>query len=330
MSFSAKAATPSAAQPPPLPAAPTPKPKSSESAPTPKPTVPSLKQSTPKEKVPLPSVRQAGPQEPKEKSLQKQAKQLAMAASSRGGTPSGSQEKQKTGESHRDSIAVQPPMRPTIELQQPEPKAAPSKTNGSSVQTPAKHPKPPKRASTEGDGPRPTKIVKLNTSKISRGELEKLDKRSKPNLPVTVKFGGWDRLRKRKNDIPQAGSIRAATKHRRPDDKSGVGNSSAGPATPATRISEFAPITSSPTAPSSSNATAVSGPSSQHQSSQPGGSSGKPRKPLPEMRKPLPSAAPNNTPTPSKQPPPTSPLAPKGQPTKVKIKLKQPTAGSPS
>ncbi|KAI0384087.1 hypothetical protein F5Y04DRAFT_248942 [Hypomontagnella monticulosa] len=328
MSFSTKAATPSVAQPPPPPPV-APSAKSSNTVAPPKPTVPSVKQSAPKEKVPLPSAKQPASQEPKEKSIQKQPKQSAIATSSRGVTPSGSQEKPKTGESQRDSISVQPPMRPTIELQQPEPKVAAPKTNGSSVQAPTKHPKPPKRASTESDGLRHSKIVKLNTSKISRGELEKLGKRSKPKLPVTVKFKDWNRLRERKDDASQAGSIRAATKQRKPDDKSGVRNSSTGPTEPAPKVSESAPIMSSPTAISSNNATAIPGSSSQNQSSQPGGSGGKPRKPLPEMRKPLPSAAPNSTPTPSKQPPPTSPSAPKGLP-KFKIKLKPSNTGSPS
>ncbi|KAI1209173.1 uncharacterized protein F4807DRAFT_427433 [Annulohypoxylon truncatum] len=339
MSVGAKAATPTAeAPPPPPPAAPTS--KFSGTISTPKVTIPPLKQPpVSKEKVSTPSVKEPASQEPAPKKL----KQSITASVSRGATPSASQEKPKDklkiGEPHRDSISVQTPVRPTIELQQSEPKPAVPKVNGSTQPAPAKLPKPSKpikRASTESEGSRPTKFVKLNTSKIPRKELEKLQKRQKVRKPrrlVTVKFTAWDRLRKGKSKTPQAGSIRATPKHRRPDDKSS-GKSprpSIGPASPAPRISDSAQIGASSTAMSSSqNPTATPNSSfkSASQSSQLGSNSEKKRKPLPEMRKPLPSAAPTNVPTPSsKQPSSVPAAAPKG-PTKLKIKLKTPTSGS--
>ncbi|OTA64225.1 hypothetical protein K449DRAFT_328323 [Hypoxylon sp. EC38] len=191
-------------------------------------------------------------------------------------------------------------------------------------------------ASTESDGPRPTKLVKLDVSKIPRKELERLGKVPKFKKLVTLKFKAWDKLRRRKDNTPQAGSIRATPKHRRPDDKSGIRSPrpSTGPASPALKISDSGTITSSPAVMSSQNHnfTTTKTPSQQislsSQSSQPSGSSGKPRKPLPDMRKPLPSAAPSSNPTPSKPQTQSTPATvPKGPP-KLKIKLKPPPSGS--
>ncbi|KAI0882217.1 uncharacterized protein GGS22DRAFT_49209 [Annulohypoxylon maeteangense] len=339
MSMSAKAATPTAEAPPPLHSvAPTPKPPATAS--TPKVTIPSLKQATTsKEKVSTPTIKEPTTQEPAPKKL----KQSIAASASRSATPSASQdkpkEKSKMGESHRDSISVQPPVRPTIESQQPDSKAAVPKTNGSTLPTPAKLPKAPKplkRTSTESEDPRPTKFVKLNTSKIPRKELEKLEKRPKAQKPkklVTVKFAAWDKLRKRKSKTPQAGSIRATAKHRRPDEKH-IGKSprpSIGPASPAPRISESSQARASSAAVSSSqNQTATPNSSfkSASQSSQSGANSEKKRKPLPEMRKPLPSSAPTNNPTPPSKQPSSVPATASKAPTKLKIKLKAPTSGS--
>ncbi|KAI2775868.1 hypothetical protein F4815DRAFT_486545 [Daldinia loculata] len=336
ISSGSKAATPSAAQAPPLPAPTAPTLKPLEAVPAPKSTaLPSLKPSlTSKEREPVPPVKQPATQESKEKPIQKQAKQsTAIATSQKASSSSSSQERPKIGDSHKDSISVQAPVRPTVELPQPEPRPAPSKVNVSSHLAPPKHSKPLKRASTEGDGPRPTKMVKLDTSKIPRAELEKLGKRRKPKMLVTVKFKAWDRLRRRKDNVPQAGSIRATLKHRRPEDKLSGFNPRQGarPASPAARVSDFAPMKSSSAAQSSSQ-NPLARPNSSFKvpshSSQSSGNNGKPRKPLPEMRKPLPSAAPAN-PAPPKQPQPSSsPPAPKGPP-KLKIKLKPPTSGSP-
>ncbi|KAI1413278.1 hypothetical protein F5Y13DRAFT_189643 [Hypoxylon sp. FL1857] len=340
-SFSAKATTPSAAQPPqPPPFASTPKPSDVLSTSKPPVPVPAAKQdSGPRDKISAPPAKQSTTQESKEKPVLKPAKQLVANSASRGGTPSSTQEKAKKGESHRDSISVQTPVRPTIESQQSEAKAVVPKANGNTHLAPAKPSRPPKRASTESDSPRPTKLVKLDVSKIPRKQLEKLGKVPKPKKLVTVKFNAWHKLQRRKDNTPQAGSIRATPKHRKPDDKSIIRSPrpSAGSASPALKASGTSTArTSSPTAMSSSQKpTATANPSSQHapssQSSQPsgsGGSSGKPRKPLPEMRKPLPSAAPSNNPTPSKPQPQSTPApASKGLP-KLKIKLKPPTTGS--
>ncbi|KAI1392709.1 uncharacterized protein F4822DRAFT_391854 [Hypoxylon trugodes] len=364
MSTSSKAATPLATQAPPLPIVVPTQPKTTETnntpKPTPKTTLPSLKQMSapkekakekPKEKPPkersaLPSIKLPVPQEVKEKPILKQAKQSAATNStSRAGTPSASQEKPKVPKAatpQRDSIAVQPLVRPTIELQQqPESKAGTSKPNGNGLLAPAKSSRPLKRASTDSDGPRPTKIVKLNTSKIPRKDLERVGKKPKSKKLVTLKFKGWDKIHKRKHETSQAASIRATPKHRKYEDKDkSKGRSprpSVNPGTPTTKHSESAPAASSSNIPrSSSHKAATPTASSQPppQSSQPiSGSSGKPRKPLPDMRKPLPSAAPTSNPTPlAKQhqapPPASSPTttAPKA-PTKLKIKLK-PSAGS--
>lgn len=256
------------------------------------------------------------------------------------------------------------PARPTAKVLQAEPDEVKDNDN----LAPAKPSRPLKRASTEGDGPRPrkapkldTKIVKLDTSRIPRKKLESLEKRPKRSLLVSVKFTAWDKLRQRKDKVnmPQAGSIRATPKHRKPDykagksSKSGINSprSSVGPSSPAPgRIMESAQIESSPTsmsAPPSTTAGSHRSSTSQPSQSQSGGSNAKPRKalpemrkPLPEMRKPLPSAAPTSNPTPSKQPQPqpqpqqsasspsaASPSASKGSSTKLKIKLKPPTSG---
>ncbi|KAI0149843.1 hypothetical protein F4776DRAFT_182413 [Hypoxylon sp. NC0597] len=334
MSTSVKATTPSIAQPP-QPLSATSAPKPSDTIPAPKPVSSSKTDSGPKEKIPAAPAKQPTVQESKEKTSIKQEKKSVVNSASRADTPSSTQEKQKIGgESHKDSISVQAPVRPTIEPQQPEPKAGIPKANGNTNLAPTKPSKPPKRASTESDGPRPTKLVKLDVSKIPRKELERLGKRPKFRKLVTLKFKAWNKLRRRKDNTPQAGSIRATPKHRRPDDKSGIRSPrpSNGLASPAIKISDSGAITSSPTVTSSSQNQAITTNNpSQHassQPSQPGGSSGKPRKPLPEMRKPLPSAAPSSNPTPSKSQTQSAPAsAPKG-PTKLKIKLKPPTSGS--
>lgn len=335
-SISAKASTPTAeAQPPPPPATSTS--KSSDVVSIPKVTIPSLKHlPSSKEKIPAPPTKGSSAQEPPPKKL----KQSINVPVSRSATPSASQEKSKEkskmGESHRDSISVQAPLRPTIELQQQEPKTSVPKINGGTHPAPLKVPKPSKplkRASTESEGPRPTKIVKLNTSKIPRTELEKLQKRPKARKPrklVTVKFAAWDRLRVRKSKTPQAGSIRATPKHRRLDDKS-IGKSPrpfVGPASPMPRIPESTQI-GAPSTTVTSSQNSISTPNSSFKTeSQSGATSEKKRKPLPEMRKPLPSAAPTNTPTTSSKQLSSIPAAaPKG-PTKLKIKLKAPTSGS--
>ncbi|KAI1774776.1 hypothetical protein F4818DRAFT_72775 [Hypoxylon cercidicola] len=365
MSISAKPATPSTAQPPPLPLPTVPIPKPANPLPTPKPAAPTQKQtqkqtSTSKERPAPPVAKQLSMQEPKDKAGPKQVKQSAIAAASRGApprgaTPSGSQEKPKPGGSHRDSISVQTPVRPTIEVPQAEPKAAAPKVNGNGNLAPAKHARPLKRASTENDSPRPTKIVKLDTSNIPRKRLEKIDKRSKRKLLKTIKFSAWDklRLRKDKDNTAQAGSIRATPKHRKPEDRPGkVGKSginsprpSVAPSSPAPKITDSSQMTTSPSVLSASQnpITTPTSTLSQQSSSQPGANSsnGKPRKPLPEMRKPLPSGGAASNPTPSKPQPQSqsqqssstlasSPPPAKGAPTKFKIKFKPPPSGSPS
>ncbi|KAI2614859.1 hypothetical protein GGR54DRAFT_320969 [Hypoxylon sp. NC1633] len=339
----AKPSTPSTVQPVPAPAV-TPVSKPSDIVTATKPAVPSSKQtSAPKEKTRAPRIpaeKQPGAQGPKEKAekvIVKKEKQSATAVAPRGSTPSVSLEKPKA-EVHKDSISVQTPVRPTIEIPPPESKTAIPKVNGTGKLAPPKPPKSLKRASTESDNPRPTKLVKLNTSRIPRGELQRIRTLTKPSLPVTVKFRQWNKLRRSNSNKSQAGSIRATPKHRKPDDTRSVIRSprpSAAPSSPVGKLFDSALITSSPTVLSSTQILAtpksITSQSTTQLLSQPT-SSGKPRKPLPEMRKPLPSAAPSTNPAPSKQQQQqqpassASPPAAKG-PTKLIIKLKPPTAG---
>ncbi|KAJ8120709.1 hypothetical protein ONZ43_g2652 [Nemania bipapillata] len=120
--------------------------------------------------------------------------------------PLASQEKvTKNGEPRRDSIAVLPPIRPTIEPQ-PDQKLQSPKVNGNGGLT-VKAPKPLKRASTESESGRPTKIIKLDTSRF----IDAMKKLQPPTKMVTVKFGQWDRLKLRK-ESPDSVTIRAAGK----------------------------------------------------------------------------------------------------------------------
>ncbi|KAI8955530.1 hypothetical protein F4801DRAFT_270291 [Xylaria longipes] len=235
----------------------------------------------------------------------------------------------KNGEPRRDSISVLPPIRPTIEPQQPEQTLHVPKVNGNGSLT-VKPPKPLKRASTESESGRPSKIVKLNTSKFI-GAMKQLQPRTKL---VTVKFTAWKKLNIRK-DSPASVTIRAAGKKLTSEKKSTAnsdhstvhGNPRATPgiavgapkstpkATPKTTPKATPPPQSRPR---SSTPTTTQPPSN----SQPGSSGGKPRKPLPDMmRKPLPSAAPNPHPTPSKTSSSAAPPVPK-PPQKFKIKVK--------
>ncbi|KAI0178765.1 hypothetical protein GGR52DRAFT_271779 [Hypoxylon sp. FL1284] len=354
LSISAKPSTPSTAQPPPLPAPSGVTPKPSEPSATPKSAAPKEKPTTPA----APVSKQPSTQEAKDKAVSKSVKQSVATAASRGATPSGSQEKAKTNGLHKDSISVQAPVRPTIEAPQAEPKPAAPKVNGNgNLASSTKTPRPPKRASTENNSPRPTKMVKLNTSSIPRQRLEKIDGRPKRKLLVTVRFAAWDRLRMRKGNAVQGGSIRATLKHHKSEDKSGdksgkVGKSgisspraSAQPNSSIPKIVSSSQKKASPSALSASQRplNTPSSSSKSQQSSQGGisSSAGKARKPLPEMRKPLPTGMPSSTSTPSKsQPqsqsqrspsgPASSPPPSKSAPQKFKIKIKPPTSGSPT
>ncbi|KAI0517139.1 hypothetical protein F5B22DRAFT_605030 [Xylaria bambusicola] len=230
----------------------------------------------------------------------------------------------KNGEQRRDSISVIPPIRPTIEPAQPEPKLHTPKLSGNGSLT-IKPPKQLKRASTESESGRPSKIVKLNTSKI----LDAMKKLQPPNKIVTLKFTAWDRLHSGKGstgkESPASVTIRAAGKKPAPEKKSAPtsdhstlsGNPRASPAI-ANRTPKATPPPQSrqrSSTPTSKNAP----PNSKLDSS-----GGKPRKPLPDMvRKPLPSMAPNPQSTPSKASSSASPPAPKPLP-KFKIKVKPP------
>ncbi|KAI1362754.1 hypothetical protein F5Y08DRAFT_311315 [Xylaria arbuscula] len=235
----------------------------------------------------------------------------------------------KNGEQRRDSISVVPPIRQTIESQPSDSRPSTPKLS-SNGNLSLKPPKPLKRASTESESGRPSKIVKLNTSKI----IDAMKKFQPPSKVVTLKFTSWDRIRKSKGskeskesrDSPASVTIRAAGK--KPlSEKKGT------------------PLSDRPTLPGSSRASpaianrtpkATPPPQSRQRSSTPSSknhpppnskldsSGGKPRKPLPDMvRKPLPSMAPNSQPTPSKTSSSASPPAPKPLP-KFKIKVKPP------
>ncbi|GAW21250.1 hypothetical protein ANO14919_107680 [Xylariales sp. No.14919] len=225
--------------------------------------------------------------------------------------PPVSQEKiAKNGEQRRDSISVLPPIRPTIEPQQSEPKLHTPKISGNGGLS-VKPPKPLKRASTESESGRPSKIVKLDTSKI-RDAMKKLQP---PSKVVTIKFTDWDRLNIKK-ESPAPATIRAAGKKPALERKSTANsNHSTGPsnsrASPA--IATGTPKASTPRAgtPKAGTPKATPPPQPRPRSSTPtthpsahsklDSSGGKPRKPLPDMmRKPLPSPATNSHPTPSK------------------------------
>ncbi|KAI3340622.1 hypothetical protein F4824DRAFT_395748 [Ustulina deusta] len=235
--------------------------------------------------------------------------------------PPASQEKMaKNGEHRRDSISVLPPIRPTIEPQQPEPKLHTPKISGNGGLS-VKAPRPLKRASTESESGRPSKIVKLNTSKFIDA-MKRLQPRTKT---VTLKFTAWERLNTRKGS-PASVSIRAAGKKPASEKKSTsnsdhsmlLGNPRASPA-----IATMTPKATPPPQPRprSSTPTSKTHPPVNPKSASSGG---KPRKPLPDMvRKPLPSAAPNSQPTPSKTSSSAPPPIPKPLP-RFKIKVKPP------
>ncbi|KAI0200866.1 hypothetical protein F4808DRAFT_142336 [Astrocystis sublimbata] len=252
----------------------------------------------------------------------------------------GTQEKaMKNGEPRRDSISVLPPIRPTIESLQAEPKVHSPKVNGHDSLT-VKPPKPLKRASTELESSRPSKIVKLNTSKIigAMKQLKPTPVKSRSKF-ITVNFTAWDRLKlHERKKSPASVTIRAAGKKPTSDKKSSINSShstvhGSSRATPgiaggAPKPSHKATHRSTPKAtpppqsrPRSSTPATTQPPSSSQLDS----SGGKPRKPLPDMtRKPLPSAVSNSQPTPSKTSS-TSPVpkpAPKPAQPKFKIKLK--------
>ncbi|KAI0804403.1 hypothetical protein GGR55DRAFT_658413 [Xylaria sp. FL0064] len=242
--------------------------------------------------------------------------------------PPSSQEKvPKNEEQRRDSISVLPPIRPTIEPQQPEAKLHTPKPSGNSSL--GVKPKQLKRASTESESGRPSKIVKLNTSKIIDA-MKKLEPRTEPRTEprskvVTVKFTAWDRLKTRK-ESPASVSIRAAGKKPVSEKKATPssdasllpGNPRASPAITARTPKATPPPQSQPR---SSTPTSKTQPPAIPKSDSSGG---KPRKPLPDMvRKPLPSTAPNPHPTPSKTSSSVSPPVPKPLP-KFKIKVKPP------
>ncbi|KAI0539752.1 hypothetical protein GGR58DRAFT_463287 [Xylaria digitata] len=205
----------------------------------------------------------------------------------------------KGGEQRRDSISVLPPIRPTIEPQQPEPKMPTPKISGNGSLS-VKAPKPLKRASTESESARPSKVIKLNTS----GFIDVMKKLQPPSKMVTVKFTAWDKLNSRKGS-PASVTIRAAGKKPALERKStagsnhstGAGNPRASPAI-STGTPKATPPPQQRPRPRSSTPTSTTRPPVHPKLDSSGG---KPRKPLPDMmRKPLPSPASNNHPTPSK------------------------------
>ncbi|KAI0473821.1 hypothetical protein GGR56DRAFT_551506 [Xylariaceae sp. FL0804] len=254
-------------------------------------------------------------------------KQSVTVATPRVVTPSVAQgQPLKNGHSHRDSISVQTPVRPSIEHAQAKTQKAPVKTNGNGHLAPAKPSRPPKRASTDSEGPRPTKIIKLDTSKI----VSALEQRLGPSRKlVKVKFNAWDRVRSRK-DTAGAASIRATPKHSK--EEGPLATASAPQRPPTTGIPSSPPAPAAPAAgPPASSPLLSSSPLSSSQplgQSQSGGSSSKPRKPLPDMRKPLPSAAPPNVAATANPAPPAHHVAPAASPPapskapKLKIKVK--------
>ncbi|KAI1818197.1 hypothetical protein GGS20DRAFT_528937 [Poronia punctata] len=225
----------------------------------------------------------------------------------------------KSGEPRRDSISVLPPIRPTVESPHAESKLHAAKANGISS-LPAKPLKSLKRSSTESEGGRPSKVVKLNTS----GIIDAM-KQLKPSKTVKLKFTAWNKLRMK--NPPAPATIRAVGKKPTLNTSVNRGSSSqpgklGAPRTALPKPKSAARATPPPP-PRKPSSTPVSNaqPSASTQSS---GGSGKVRKPLPDMRKPLPSAVANPHPTPSKTTSPSSPTAPKTVP-KLKIKVKPPS-----
>ncbi|KAI0389556.1 hypothetical protein F5Y17DRAFT_448512 [Xylariaceae sp. FL0594] len=259
--------------------------------------------------------------------------------------PSSLQEKVEKSEPRRDSISVLPPIRPTAESSRVEPrphtpKPHTPKPNGTSGLAP-KVAKQLKRPSAESEGGRPSKVVKFNTSGII-GAMKQMQAQTQTqtqtrSLVVTVKFSNWHKLKLQKKDVPKESakdsqkdssasvSVRAIVKKPIPENNGrppAPDNRLPKPGVPRTALpkpSSFHRATPPPQ-PRQPSSTPVynSQPSSSSQNS---GGSGKIRKPLPDMRKPLPSAASGPPPTPSKPAPPAPPSVLK-PPAKLKIKLK--------
>ncbi|KAI1191614.1 hypothetical protein F5B17DRAFT_286353 [Nemania serpens] len=222
--------------------------------------------------------------------------------------PSASEDNSIQAEPRRDSISVFSPIRPTVESHQPEQNPRSPKVNGNSSVTnsvissaTAKPPKPLKRASTESESGRPSKIVKLNTSGIidAMKNLRPSPKRvTTPSKVVTVKFRAWGRVRTREAS-PVSVTIRAAgkkpTTEKRPTVDSDYSPVSSNPRATPTIASgtpkpipkpkpKVAPKATPPVQPRPRSSTPTSTTSHPTLGSQPGSSSGgKPRKPLPDM-----------------------------------------------
>ncbi|KAI1119148.1 hypothetical protein F5Y14DRAFT_123154 [Nemania sp. NC0429] len=329
-----------------------PQPKKSISVTVPKPpaapATPVVKAATPVVKVAKPPTPGVAPviAKPAAKPTTKPAVKPAVKPTSKPiPKPSIPQDNVIKPEPRRDSISVLPPIRPTVEPHQPEQKSYSPKVNGNSSLS-TKPPKPLKRASTESESGRPSKIIKLNTSKIidAMKNLRPSPKKvTAPSKMVTVKFTAWDRVRMR-DASPSSATIRAAgkkpTSQKKPTvdpDHSPVPSQhratpSSAPSAPKTipkAKPKVAPKATPPLQPRprSSTPTSNSHPPSGSQSGS--GSGGKPRKPLPDMvRKPLPSAAASSHSSHSTTPSKTSSAAPlpmsKPAP-KLKIKVKPST-----
>ncbi|KAI1193260.1 hypothetical protein F5X97DRAFT_44553 [Nemania serpens] len=358
-SFSSKSAVPTASQPQLLPtpspapavspvpvviSTPTPtalQPKKSISVTVPKPPAVSA---TPLVKVAKPPTPVAAPviAKPAAKTT---AKPIVKPTSKPTPKPLVLQDKTIKAEPRRESISVFPPIRPTVEPHQPEQKPHSPKINGNSSVTSSVTAKPSKtlkRASTESESGRPSKIVKLDTSGIidAMKNLRRSPKKATaPSKVVTLKFAAWGRVRTR-DASPASVTIRAAGKKPTSEKKSTVDSDrSPAPSHPRaiSAIASSAPKAipkAKPKAahkatpplqprPRSSTPTSTSHPALSSQSGSSSG--GKPRKPLPDMvRKPLPSAATSSHSTPSKTssaaPLPMSKPAPK-----FKIKVKPST-----
>ncbi|KAI0158207.1 hypothetical protein GGR57DRAFT_39115 [Xylariaceae sp. FL1272] len=245
------------------------------------------------------------------------------------------------GEQRRDSIAVLPPIRPTIEVSQSEQKtntAKAPKVNGN-IHLATKNSKSLKRASTESEYQRPSKIVKLNTGPILNAmkQLEAGTSRPSTNGPeskrmlLTLKFDQFDKIQPRERG--EGSTIRAAGKKatldEKPDPNSGHLEV---PETPHFSPSKFDALKATPPPKSASQPKASTPTSTSQSATNPpssGSGGGKPRKPLPDMtRRPLPSAGHNQHPTPSKASASASPPAsapPPVQKPKLKLKLKKPS-----
>ncbi|ORY68651.1 uncharacterized protein BCR38DRAFT_135948 [Pseudomassariella vexata] len=191
-------------------------------------------------------------------------------------------------------------------------------------------PKTLKRHSTEpSEGPRPTKLVKLNTKGFPPHVFQKRSRK------VTVKFTKWDKLKIKAPKQPrapsEAGSIRATPKGPLVVERSNSIKVSSPAASQSPQLSTPTTANNTSFSPPPSASQISSNSTSYSQTSAAGNGSKPARKPLPSgdrkplpsgERKSLPSGGRTMLPSGSAHPPPTQHSNTSAAPQKTKIKLK--------